>query len=190
MAALPPPPPVKSEPGSFAWMDWYKKLYDFISTAGSIAWSQIDFAGSSLINLATRLHSDLQGLQGGTSGEYYHLTAAQIAAIGTIVPVSSPVTKTADFTVAANEQWLINNKSSACVVTLPSAASFPGRELTFQNYQAFTLTSASSNVIPQGGGAAGTAILLGVVGNWATLVSNGTNWVIMQAAPNNILLLE
>ena len=37
---------------------------------------------------------------------------------------------------------------------------------------------------------AGTAILLGVVGNWATLVSDGTNWVIMQAASNNNLLLE
>jgi hypothetical protein len=48
--------------------------------------------------------------------------------------------------------------------------------------------SASSNVVPQGGGAAGTAILENVSGNWATLVSNGTNWVIMQAASFNNLL--
>ena len=33
-------------------------------------------------------------------------------------------------------------------------------------------------------------ILLGVVGNWATMVSDGTNWIIMQAASNNNLLLE
>ena len=108
----------------------------------------------------------------------------------TSVSTGVPVTKTANFTLGASESWVINNKSSACVVTLPSAASYPGRSVTFQNYQAFTLTSASSNVVPQGGGAAGTAILLGVVGNWATLVSDATNWVIMQAAPNNILLLE
>lgn len=100
-----------------------------------------------------------------------------------------PVTKTADFTVGIGETWIINNKSgSTCTVTLPSAATFPGRYLTFQNNQDQNLVSASSNVIPQGGGSAGTAILTNVSGNWATLVSNGTNWVIMQAASFNNLL--
>jgi hypothetical protein len=102
---------------------------------------------------------------------------------------TAPVTKTADFTVAPTETWIINNKSgSTCTVTLPSAATYSGRYLTFQNNQAQTLVSASSNVVPQGGGAAGTAILTDVSGNWATLVSNGTNWVIMQAASFNTLL--
>ena len=104
---------------------------------------------------------------------------------------TAPVTKTANFTVAATDSWIINNKSgSTCVVTLPSPASYSGRELTFHNYQAQALVSASSNVVPRGGGAAGTSILLDVVGNWATLVSDGTNWIIMQAAANNCLLLE
>lgn len=106
------------------------------------------------------------------------------------VSKTSPVTVSADYTVLTTDQWIINNKSSACVLTLPSASASAGRAITVQNYQAFTLSSASSNVVPQGGGAAGTAILLGVAGNWATLVSNGSNWVVMQAAPNNILLLE
>jgi hypothetical protein len=105
------------------------------------------------------------------------------------IPTSVVVTKTADFTVAPNETWIINNKSgSTCTVTLPSAATYPGRYLTFQNNQDQTLVSASSDVIPQGGGSAGTAILTNVSGNWATLVSNGTNWVIMQAASFNNLL--
>ena len=105
--------------------------------------------------------------------------------------VSAPVTKTADFTVAATDLWIINNKSgSTCTVTLPAAASYVGRQLTFQNYQAQTLVSASSDVVPQAGGSAGTAILLAVAGNWATMVSDGTNWIIMQAAANNCLLLE
>jgi hypothetical protein len=106
------------------------------------------------------------------------------------VALKSPVTIAADYTVLDTDKWIINNKTSACVLTLPVAATWPGRLITVQNYQAFAVTSASSNVVPQGGGAAGTAVLLGVVGNWAALVSNGTNWVIMQAAPNNILLLE
>jgi hypothetical protein len=102
-----------------------------------------------------------------------------------------PVTKTVDFTVGAGEVWIINNKSgSTCTVTLPTASSYSGRALTFQNYQAQFLVSASSNVVPLGGGAAGTAILENVAGNWATLVSNGTNWVTMQEAPNNALLIE
>lgn len=101
----------------------------------------------------------------------------------------APVTKTADFTVGVNESWIINNKSgSTCTVTLPVASSSAGRTITLQNYQNQFLVSASSNVVPRGGGAAGTAILDDVSGNWATLVSNGTNWVIMQAAAFNNLL--
>jgi hypothetical protein len=113
----------------------------------------------------------------------------EIAIRALFPPPPAPVTKTADFTVAYNETWIINNKSgSTCVVTLPAAATNVGRYLTFQNNQDQSLDSASSNVVPQGGGAAGTAILTNVSGNWATLVSNGTNWVIMQAASFNNLL--
>ena len=105
--------------------------------------------------------------------------------------VGAPITKTADFTVANGEIWYINNKSgSTCTVTLPAASSWTGRTLTFKNMQAQTLVSASSNVVPIDSTVAGTAILLAVVGNWATMVSDGTNWVIMQQAANNCLLLE
>jgi hypothetical protein len=104
---------------------------------------------------------------------------------------SAVVTKTANFSLADTENWVINNKTgSTCTVTLPAASSWSGRYVTFKNMQAQTLVSASSNVVPIDSTTAGTAILLGVVGNWATLVSDGTNWIIMQSAPNNILLLE
>jgi len=104
---------------------------------------------------------------------------------------SAPVTKTTDFTVAATEVWLINNKSgSTCTVTLPTASSWTGRVLHFQNYQAQTLVSASSNVVPLAGGAATTAILSAVAGANCTLVSDGTNWIMTQYTSNNALLLE
>jgi hypothetical protein len=116
-------------------------------------------------------------------------TASITAAINAASP--APVTKTADFTVADNETWIINNKSgSTCTATLPLASAWTGRELTFKNLQAQTLVSASSNVVLIDGTVAGTAILLAVVGNWATMVSDGTNWIIMQQAANNCLLLE
>lgn len=96
---------------------------------------------------------------------------------------AAPVTKTADFTLADAEDYIINNKvGSACVVTLPAAGSYAGRVVTIKTIQAQAVNSASSNVIPRAGGAAGTAILTGTAGNWATLVSNGTNWEIMSGS--------
>lgn len=104
---------------------------------------------------------------------------------------SAPVTKTTNFTVADGETWLINNKSgSSCTVTLPSAIANTGRVLHFQNYQAQTLVSASSNVVPLAGGPATTAILEAVAGANATLVSDGMNWVMTQYDSNNALQLE
>lgn len=95
----------------------------------------------------------------------------------------APVTKTGDFTVAATENVLINNKAgSTCTVTLPAAASNTGRQILVKNLQAQTVVSASSNVVPRAGGAAGTAILASGAGNWATLVSDGTNWVVMAGS--------
>jgi hypothetical protein len=116
-----------------------------------------------------------------------------IAAINAAIAAlsSAPVTKTANFTVAAGETWLINNKSgSSCVVTLPTPGTNTGRELNFQNYQAQTLVSASSNVVPLAGGSAGTAILQAVAGANATLVSDGTSWIMTKYDSNNSLELE
>lgn len=108
--------------------------------------------------------------------------AVSLSAMQSLIPLTVPVTKTADFTVDYTEQWLINNKSgSTCTVTLPNASEYAGRVLSFQNYQAQLLVSASSDVVPQAGGAAGTSILAATAGKWATLVSNGTNWVITQS---------
>jgi len=91
-------------------------------------------------------------------------------------------TQTGDFTLADTDGWVINNKAgSSCTVTLPAASSWGGRAVTFKNLQLQTLVSASSNVVPLIGGAAGTAILPGIIGAWATIVSDGTNWVIMAS---------
>jgi hypothetical protein len=140
---------------------------------------------SALVSQTAEMQKQIEALQVQPIVDVGLITAS-IAALS-----SAPVTKTADFTVAANETWLINNKSgSTCTVTLPSASLYVGRYLTFKNLQAQTLVSASSNVVLIDSTTAGTAILLAVVGNWATMVSDGTNWVIMQQAANNNLLLE
>jgi len=149
---------------------------------------QIESAGfvdTGLLSTVAELQKQLEGLQ--------VQPLIDVAAINAAIAAGStaPVVKTADFTVASNETWIINNKSgSTCTVTLPTASAWVGRSLTFKNMQAQTLVSASSDVVPIDSLTAGTAILLNVIGNWATMVSDGTNWVIMQAASNNNLLLE
>lgn len=101
------------------------------------------------------------------------------------------VTATANYTVAAGVSNIINNKTgSALVLTLPTPSTCPGREITIQNYQAQSVQSSSLNVVQIGGVSIQTTILDPVVGNWATIVSNGVDWVIMRASANNNLLLE
>lgn len=136
------------------------------------------------IGTMAALQAGITGLVNGDLLQYDSVQAVwKNAPAATVVAgtATTPVTKTADFSVASGEKWIINNKAgSSCVVTLPTASDNVGRELHFQNYQAQTLVSASSNVIPLAGGAAGTAILGAVAGANATLVSDGTNWVLTQ----------
>ena len=93
----------------------------------------------------------------------------------------APVTKTAAFTVADTEHWLICNGTASITVTLPDPVINLGREIMILNRAAFTVVSASSNVVPLLGGAAGTAILAATAGKYVTLVSDGTSWLIMVA---------
>ena len=159
----------------------------------SVTPSTITTSGSFALSLTTEPANQI--FAGPSSGSaatptFRSLVSTDIPALP-YVTTSAIVTKTADFTLASTENWVINNKSgSTCTVTLPAASSWSGRAVTFKNLQAQTLVSASSNVVPIDSTTAGTAILLASIGNWATIVSDSTNWVIMQAAPNNILLLE
>lgn len=132
------------------------------------ALSGVDIVTQTIGNLdiATRVTGILPIANGGTGLSVRPLVA----------------TKIADFTLADNEGWIINNKSgSTCTATLPAASAWSGRAVTFKNLQTQTVVSASSNVVPLIGGAAGTAILPLIVGSWATLVSDGANWVIMAS---------
>lgn len=82
----------------------------------------------------------------------------------------------ATYTVAATDTHVIANRAGTVTLTLGTANA--GRELTVRTIQAQTVVSASSNVVPCAGGAAGTAILAATAGKWATLVGDGSNWQI------------
>jgi hypothetical protein len=90
---------------------------------------------------------------------------------------STPITVTAatDSVVAYSDVYIIN-RAGTVTLTLPSAATFVGRELMIRTIQAQQVDSDGSNVVPLTSATAGTSILGAVDGAWATLKSDGTNW--------------
>lgn len=76
MAVLQPVPLGDIRNLPFTLQEWLRKVNLILATSG-IAWTLIDFTGSDLADLATRNHNDLQNIQGGAAGDYYHFTSAQ-----------------------------------------------------------------------------------------------------------------
>jgi hypothetical protein len=91
------------------------------------------------------------------------------------------------FTVGVGTTWLDINTSVITTITLPNAATYPGKELHIRQTGTGQVSSASSNVIPFTSpptGSAGTAILNPTNNKAVTLVSDGSNWIIMQRSTN------
>ena len=89
---------------------------------------------------------------------------------------------TFNYATLPNNIILINNFAGTVTLTLPSAAGLQaGRVLLVTNSVAQLLNSASANVVPLAGGAAGTAILANTIGKWAILATTSidTNWHII-----------
>jgi hypothetical protein len=84
------------------------------------------------------------------------------------------------YTVQGTDNYIIFNRFGTVTVTLPSASNFNGRLIYLKTIQG-NVISNSPNVVPLIGGSAGQAILDATAGKWCTLLSDGTNWNIMQA---------
>jgi hypothetical protein len=87
----------------------------------------------------------------------------------------------AAYTSAGLDPGVVVAASGSCTVTLPSGSIYTGRTLTVLTRNAQTVVSASSNVVPITGGAAGTAILAATAGKWATLQYDGSSWNIIAS---------
>lgn len=150
------------------------------------------FVGSNVFNDAG---ADVdQRMEGDTDPNLFFLDAStDRIGIGTATPTAKlqvngsiagplPITVTTDYTVGAGAFTVISNRAATNTMTLPAASSNGGRLLLFVTLQAFTVISATSNVVPRAGGAAGTAILPNVAGAWALLQSDATNWRIVASS--------
>jgi hypothetical protein len=91
-------PPIPNNPitDTFVWRDWFFKVSQLLVQQASIAWSSIDFTGSNLLDIQTRQHNALQSVQGGLSGQYYHLTQAQYNTVAALPTFGTMATQNAN----------------------------------------------------------------------------------------------
>jgi hypothetical protein len=150
------------------------------------------FAGANVFNDAG---ADVdQRIEGDTDQTLVYVDAStDRVGFGTATPTAkiqvngsfafaAPVTVTTDYVIAESDVVVISNRGASNQMTLPDATTSGGRVLFFLTIQAFTVVSASSNVVPRTGAAASTSILPATDGAWAMLISNGTNWQIMASS--------
>jgi hypothetical protein len=105
-------------------------------------------------------------------------TIMQTAGVLTVTTASANLNTSPNNTYA----YVIVDYAGTCTLTLPTASNWTGREIKVKTITANTVVCPSPGVVvPLAGGSAGTAILSATAGKWATLVSDGTNWIIMQA---------
>jgi len=94
-------------------------------------------------------------------------------------PVESVTVSSASITTVST--WIVVDYAGTVTLTFPTASASTGTEFHIKTITNNAVVSQSSNVVPLAGGSANTPILSATAGKWATLVSDGTNWVIMQA---------
>jgi hypothetical protein len=116
--------------------------------------------------------------------QYNGTKVGYVSATGPDVQINgmrAPGTITGSGTVDPSYGSLIINGSGTVVLTLPAASSYSGKEIMIKNIANQLVQSASSNVVPLAGGAAGTAMITNTAGKWCLIQSDGTNWQIMAA---------
>ena len=110
------------------------------------------------------------------------ITGINLSLTGSI-ELKAPVTVgAATYNQLVADSYIIANRAGTITITLLAAATYPGHRLVIKTITANTVVSASSNVVPLAGGAAGTAILAATAGKWVELISDGSNWIIMSGA--------
>ncbi len=175
-----PPPPVQDAQGSYAWLDWYRQLRNYISQTGSVPWSVIDFAGSNITSIASRSHQNLQALQGGTTGEYYHLTSAEYSAL--VTSAHTVQTVSVDTTLSDSYRTTIVNATGK-TMTLPAAS---GARIGFDwtvclaTTGNVTIQRAGSDTILTPTSTTDTSVVISVQGESITFrCATATTWIMV-----------
>ncbi len=172
-----PPPPTNDQTGSFAWLEWFRQLRNYITQTGSVPWGIINFAGSSITDIASRSHEQLQSLQGGTTGQHYHLTQGQYNSVTANLAVTSVAVDTS--MTETYHTYVVT--ATGKTLTLPAASSGRiGSEWTIvlatDGYVDITRAGSDTIVLP----VTDTTIRLDTKGTSVTLrCYTATSWIII-----------
>lgn len=119
MSVFQPPPLQDLKTLPVAYQLWFNELRKLLNdnVVGQIAWSRIDTSGSSLSDISTRNHNLLSAFDGGSSGEYYHLTNSQHKSLTAVSTVTTNTIIDGTYGYV-----LVDASSGAVTITLPSAS--------------------------------------------------------------------
>jgi len=107
-----PPPPTRADSGDFQWTAWYNQLYTILSTAGSVSWTLVDKAGSSIADLQNKNHGLLTSILGTGA---YHVSATEAGRITVMTTMQSKAGDPTITDITASNWALYKNTSSGAV---------------------------------------------------------------------------
>jgi len=149
--------------------------------SGTVTLSSVSGTATSVIG-----RSSTGQVVGVNVGNGLNLTSGTLTAtafgndsINVYLAINGPgITLSSSFGVYSH--WYVNiNQASTVTITLPSASGNPNKTLVIKNTGAGAVNSAATNVEPLNSTSLTSAILVSGGGKYATLVSNGTNWIKM-----------
>ncbi len=98
------------------------------------------------------------------------------------VTVTPPTTVTVGYYALTPEDTvIIANCAFGSGLEFPEAIQNPGRVIHVKTIIDQVVSSVQNDIVPLEGGAAGSDILSALVGQWAIIKSDGTNWVIIAS---------
>ncbi len=115
------------------------------------------------------------------TGGYQNIAYSKYTLVTSLWTISAPVTvNAAAYTVGLTDYSLVF-ATTACTVTLPNPAYYPGRIIKLQNINNIAITAAGGNVTPLGSAVPGGSILTATAGKYAEIQSDGTYWRTLQS---------
>lgn len=155
------PPPIQDPMNSQRWLEWFRLISLELNEITSVQWSNISFTGSNITDIVSRAHNNLQSIQGGSSTERYHLTAAQHAALS--AGDHNDLTGLQGGTT--NEYYHLTNDQHSGITGTTTVAGLPGTPSAGQRHMVTDANATTFHSVVASGGS-----------NVVPVFYDGTNW--------------
>ena len=179
MAVIVGPPPIHTPITDYSWKRWLQRLQESLGGgSGAGTFNGLDFTNSNITSIVSRAHNNLQSFNGGSSGEYYHLTEDHhggLTAVTSITNSDSPYSA-----LDTNGTILCDATSGAITVNLPAISSVDtGRIYTIKKMDA-----AANNITIDGNASetidGATTQTLTTQYERIQIQNSGSEWVIIN----------